>query len=87
MWRSGYDMRPGRVRTAETDRLWDQVKPLYEQLHCYAKSASWTEQYGKDKGEINGMIPAHLTGNLWAAAVGQHLGHGRSRIRASAAWT
>ena len=34
MWRSGYDMPPAEI-AAETDRLWGQVKPLYEQLHCY----------------------------------------------------
>ncbi len=63
MWRSGYDMDPAAFEQ-ETDRLWEQVKPLYEQLHCYVKS-ELTEQYG-DKGQINGMIPAHLTGNMWA---------------------
>lgn len=31
MWRSGYDMSPAEL-AAETDRLWDQVKPLYEQF-------------------------------------------------------
>src|SRR5690606_8527476 len=34
-WRAGYDMPPAQL-AAETDRLWGQVKPLYEQLHCYA---------------------------------------------------
>lgn len=34
MWRSGYDMSPVEI-AAETDRLWNQVKPLYEDLHCY----------------------------------------------------
>lgn len=63
MWRSGYDMDPAAFEQ-ETDRLWDQVKPLYEQLHCYVKS-ELTEKYG-DKGQVAGMIPAHLTGNMWA---------------------
>ena len=36
LWRSGYDMSPAEL-AAESDRLWDQVKPLYEQLHCYAR--------------------------------------------------
>ena len=35
LWRSGYDMAPDAF-AAETDRLWDQVRPLYEQLHCFA---------------------------------------------------
>ena len=36
MWRSGYDMPPEQIGP-ETDRLWEQVKPMYEQLHCYAR--------------------------------------------------
>ncbi len=64
MWRSGYDMSPVEL-AAETDRLWDQVKPLYEQLHCYTRGKLDTK-YGKDKGEVaGGLLPAHLMGNLW----------------------
>ena len=64
MWRSGYDMSPVEL-AAESDRLWNQVKPLYEQLHCYARG-KLDAQYGKDKGEVaGGMLPAHLMGNLW----------------------
>ena len=64
MWRSGYDMSPAEL-ASESDRLWGQVKPLYEQLHCYART--WLDaQYGKDKGEVaGGLLPAHLMGNLW----------------------
>jgi peptidyl-dipeptidase A len=62
LWRSGYDMKPEAFR-AETDRLWGQVKPLYEQLQCYTKN-KLVAKYGA-QGEVNGMIPAHLTGNLW----------------------
>src|SRR5262249_12015453 len=36
MWKSGYDM-PADAFEAETDRLYAQMKPLYEQLHCYAR--------------------------------------------------
>ncbi|MEO8001242.1 MAG: M2 family metallopeptidase [Arenimonas sp.] len=63
LWRSGYDMKPAEFQ-AETDRLWGQVKPLYDQLQCYTKN-KLVEKYGADKGQVNGMIPAHLTGNLW----------------------
>ncbi len=62
LWRSGYDMSPAEVM-AETDRLWGQVQPLYEQLHCYARD-QLVEEYG-DKGQVDGKIPAHLTGNMW----------------------
>ena len=63
MWRSGYDMTPAEM-SAETDRLWGQVKPLYEQLHCYTRT-KLQATYGADKGQVNGMLPAHLTGNMW----------------------
>lgn len=64
MWRSGYDMTPAEL-AAETDRLWGQVKPLYEQLHCYTRTRLQAK-YGADKGVVaGGMLPAHLTGNMW----------------------
>jgi len=63
MWRAGYDMSPTDFET-EADRLWFQVKPLYEQLHCYVRK-ELTDKYG-DKGSVDRMIPAHLTGNMWA---------------------
>jgi peptidyl-dipeptidase A len=63
MWRSGYDMSPVDFEK-ETDRLWDQVKPLYEDLHCYVRG-KLEDKYG-EKGSIDGAIPAHLTGNMWA---------------------
>ena len=37
MWRSGYDMDPDTF-AAETDRLWAQVEPFYENLHCYVRA-------------------------------------------------
>jgi peptidyl-dipeptidase A len=63
MWRAGYDMSPAEFEV-EADRLWDQVKPLYEDLHCYVRG-KLEETYG-EQGSVNGMIPAHLTGNMWA---------------------
>ncbi|MFV8752187.1 M2 family metallopeptidase [Nannocystaceae bacterium ST9] len=64
LWRSGYDMTPAEFE-AETERLWQQVKPLYEALHCHVR-AKLSEKYGADKVPADGMIPAHLLGNLWA---------------------
>jgi peptidyl-dipeptidase A len=64
VWRAGYDMPPAQI-AAETDRLWSQVKPLYEQLHCYARTRL-DATYGKDRGEVaGGLLPAHLMGNMW----------------------
>jgi len=64
LWRSGYDMSPAAFEQ-ETERLWGQVRPLYEQLHCYVR-AKLGEKYGKDKVPETGLIPAHLLGNMWA---------------------
>lgn len=62
VWRAGYDM-PAADFQAEADRLWGQVQPLYEQLQCYTRE-KLVAKYG-EKGSVDGMIPAHLTGNLW----------------------
>ena len=64
MWRAGYDMSPADFEK-ETDRLWAQVKPLYEQLHCYVRDKLNT-QYGDAVVPKNGLIPAQLLGNMWA---------------------
>jgi peptidyl-dipeptidase A len=64
MWRAGYDMSPAEFE-ADTARLWDQVKPLYDELHCHVR-AKLGEQYGTDKVPQDGPIPAHLLGNMWS---------------------
>jgi peptidyl-dipeptidase A len=64
MWRSGYDMDPAEF-PAELDRLWNQVRPLYEALHCHVR-AKLGEAYGTDLVPSEGLIPAHLLGNMWA---------------------
>jgi len=64
MWRSSYDMSPAAF-AEETDRLWGQVKPLYDQLHCYVRS-QLAEHYGADKVPAGEPIPAHILGNMWA---------------------
>ena len=64
MWRAGFDMSPAEFQ-AETGRLWEQVKPLYDELHCHVR-AKLGEVYGEDKVPQDGPIPAHLLGNMWA---------------------
>lgn len=64
LWRSGYDMTPEEFE-AETDRLWAEVKPLYDELHCYVRS-QLRKRYGKDRIADKAPIPAHLLGNMWA---------------------
>ena len=51
--------------TKEAERLWQQVKPLYDELHCYAR-AQLAKKYGADKVPDGKPIPAHLLGNMWA---------------------
>ena len=64
LWRSGYDMTPAEI-ASETDRLWAQVEPLYEELHCYTRE-KLKDKYGDDKGQVDGgLLPAHLMGNMW----------------------
>ncbi len=64
MWRAGYDMSPAEFRD-ETERLWQQVKPLYDELHCHVR-AELSGFYGADKVPADGPIPAHVLGNMWA---------------------
>ena len=63
-WKSGYDMDTDEF-TIEARRLWDQVKPFYEELHCHVR-AKLSEEYGADKVPTDGPIPAHLLGNMWS---------------------
>jgi peptidyl-dipeptidase A len=64
MWRSNYDMSPAEFE-ADTERLFNEVKPLYDELHCHVR-AKLGEFYGVDKVPQDGPIPAHLLGNMWA---------------------
>jgi peptidyl-dipeptidase A len=64
MWRSGYDMTPEQF-SAEVERLWRQVEPFYVSLHTYVRK-QLIKKYGKAAERPDGMIPAHLLGNMWA---------------------
>jgi peptidyl-dipeptidase A len=64
MWRSNYDMSAADFQR-EAARLYGQVQPLYEQLHCYARN-KLAGKYGADKVPSGKPIPAHLLGNMWA---------------------
>lgn len=49
----------------EAEGIWQQLKPLYEQLHAYVRH-SLRRQYPTVRGLRNpkGPIPAHLLGNM-----------------------
>jgi peptidyl-dipeptidase A len=64
LWRSNYDMKPDEF-SALTERLWTEVKPLYDQLHCYTR-AKLNERYGDTVQARTGPIRADLLGNMWA---------------------
>ena len=64
LWRAGYDMSPDAF-AAETDRLWAQVKPFYENLHCYVRSRL-NAKYGDAVQPDHGPIRADLLGNMWS---------------------
>lgn len=68
MWRSKYDM-PADDFAKELDRVWGQVKPLYDSLHCHVR-AKLGDKYGTDKVPQDQPIPAHLLGNMWAQTWG-----------------
>ncbi len=63
-WRAGYDMPPDAFAT-EVDRLWTQVEPLYARLHAHVRR-KLGERYGTSLVPVDGPIPAHLLGNMWA---------------------
>jgi peptidyl-dipeptidase A len=64
MWRSKYDMAPEEF-AAEVERLWRQVRPLYESLHAYTR-LRLRATYGDELVPERGLLPAHLLGNMWA---------------------
>ena len=68
LWRSGYDMPPEAFRL-EAERLWEQLKPFYEELHCYVR-LKLADAYGANVVPSGGPIPAHLLGNMWSQTWG-----------------
>ncbi len=64
LWRAGYDMTPAEF-SAELDRAWTQLEPLYRELHTYVRTRL-IAKYGKAADRPDGLIPAQLLGNMWA---------------------
>ena len=69
LWRSGYDM-PVADFSDEVERLWSQVAPLYEELHCYTAD-KLRQAYGEQRVPAGEPIPAHLLGNMWSQTWGE----------------
>jgi peptidyl-dipeptidase A len=64
LWRSGYDMTPAEF-SAQLEQAWAQLQPLYNELHAYVRF-KLIQKYGAAAIRPDGMIPAHLLGNMWA---------------------
>jgi peptidyl-dipeptidase A len=64
LWLSRYDMPPDAMER-EVERLWSQMQPFYEQLHCDVR-AELNAHYGDAVQPAAGAIRADLLGNMWA---------------------
>lgn len=64
MWLSKYDM-PADDMEQEVERLWGQMQPFYEQLHCFVRNRL-SANYGEAVQQRTGPIRADLLGNMWA---------------------
>ena len=74
VWRGGYDMAPDAF-AQETERLWTQVKPLYEQLHCYVRGKLNTK-YG------DAVVPKDGKGIISISSqIGRAVCRGREPLR------
>ena len=60
-WRSAHGLPPDALPAA-LDRLWSQVRPLYESLHCLVRGGLG-EEYGTAIVPPGEAIPAHLLGD------------------------
>lgn len=63
MWQGRYEMDTGFPEMAEA--LWQQVKPLYDDLHKYVNYKLQEIYPGKWAADSEN-IPAHVFGNMWA---------------------
>ncbi|MDA8613281.1 M2 family metallopeptidase [Gammaproteobacteria bacterium] len=63
LWFSQYDM-PADEFLDETDRVWEELKPLYDALHCHVRD-ELSNYYGEGIVSKTGSLPAHVLGNMW----------------------
>ncbi|KRT82001.1 Peptidase, partial [Oryctes borbonicus] len=49
----------------DLEEAWEEVKPLYEQLHAYVRRRL-RDYYGPEKINRQAPLPAHILGNMWA---------------------
>lgn len=63
MWREAYE---DDQLIEKVDKLWDEVKPLYDELHKYVRY-QLRELYGDKIERKSEFLPAHLLGNMWVS--------------------
>ena len=63
MWRAGYDMPPDSF-VVVVDKLWQEVRPLYVQLHAFVRRRL-VARYGPKLVPPGGMLPVQLLGDMW----------------------
>ncbi|XP_072019876.1 angiotensin-converting enzyme-like [Amphiura filiformis] len=61
-WRSVYEVDDLK---ADVLKLYNELKPFYQQLHAYVRRKLYNV-YGSKYINLDGPIPAHLLGNMWA---------------------
>ncbi len=64
LWKERYDM-PAADMEKDVERLWQEVRPLYRDLRCYA-GKRLRQKWGKDKVPAGGLYPAQVFGNMWS---------------------
>ncbi|CAG0893955.1 unnamed protein product [Darwinula stevensoni] len=64
MWVAPYDSSSASEFQESIGSLWEEVRPLYLQLHAYVRN-KLSELYPGQIGPTD-PIPAHLLGNMWA---------------------
>ncbi|RZB38755.1 hypothetical protein BDFB_008530 [Asbolus verrucosus] len=62
LWRYSYES-PTFIE--DMDELWSQVEPLYVELHKYV-GKKLKERFGSKLDDSDGLLPAHVFGNMWA---------------------
>lgn len=66
MWRFDYE-DPDFIKNM--DDLWTQVEPLYNELHKYVGN-KLKQRFGDKIDLSDGLLPAHVLGNMWAQSWG-----------------
>lgn len=64
MWRARYQ---DDQLVEKVDKLWDEVQPLYDELHKYVRY-QLRDLYGDKMDKKSEFIPAHLLGNMWVSS-------------------